>query len=290
MTFRQRLSAGKFAVTGEITPHKGVNPARIREAAKHLIGVVDAINVTDNQRSSVKASSLAVSKLILEWGGEPVYQLTCRDRNRIALQSDLLGAHMLGLRNVLVISGDHPEIGDHPDAKPVYDLDSVRLIETVAGLNIGADMRGNRLDERTDFLIGAAMNPCAQDSEIELIKTQRKIEAGAQFFQTQVVYDVDRYKAFVSQLPKDAKVLPGIIPLKSEKMAKFMNAKMPGVSIPDDVIAEIAKAKDPCKTGLDQAARMIREIRPHAAGAHIMALGQEEHVGTILEMAGLKPY
>ncbi|MFH0862541.1 MAG: methylenetetrahydrofolate reductase [Candidatus Altiarchaeota archaeon] len=287
MNFSDKLMRGEFAVTGEITPHKGVNPGRIREVAKHLIGVVDAINVTDNQRSSVKASSLAVSRLLIEWGGEPIYQLTCRDRNRIALQSDLLGAHMLGLRNVLIISGDHPAIGDHPDAKPVYDLDSVRLIETIGGLNQGRDMSGGRLDENCDFFAGAAVNPCAHDQEVELIKARRKIAAGAMFFQTQVVYDVDMFKAFMSQLPKEAKVLAGIIPLKSEKMADFMSTKMPGVSIPADVIAEIAKAKDPCKAGLDQAVRIIREIRPHASGVHIMALGLEEHVKTIISEAGL---
>jgi methylenetetrahydrofolate reductase (NADPH) len=286
VTFREKLFAGKFTVTGEITPHKGIQSERILSTLAHLRGAVDAVNVTDNQRSCVKASSLAVSKIVLDEGVEPVYQLTCRDRNRIGLQSDLLGAHMLGIRNVLALTGDHPSIGDHPGAKPVYDLDSTQLIAAVSGLNGGADLAGNRLDEKCDFLIGAALNPGADALDAEIMRAGRKIDAGADFFQTQVVYDVDSFGQFMKEMPK-TRVLAGIVPLKSKRMAEFMNDKMPGVSIPAEIIAEIGGSENPVETGIRQAAEIIKGVKPHCCGVHIMALGSEQHVKTILAQAGL---
>jgi len=286
MNLMEKLRKGKFTVTGEVTPRKGADPRQILEVLSHLKGQVDAVNVTDNQRACVKASSLAVSKVLLDAGVEPVFQLTCRDRNRIGLQSDLLGAHMLGVRNVLALSGDHPTIGDNPLAKPVYDLDSTQLIEAISGLKRGEDMAGNKLDSNTEFFVGAALSPGAEDTEVELIKARRKIEAGAQFFQTQVVYDVDGFISFMKSMPKTP-VLAGIVPLKSVKMAQFMDEKIPGVSVPKMLMDELDHSKNPLETGINQAAEIIRSVKPHCSGVHIMALGQEQHVKTILEKAGL---
>jgi methylenetetrahydrofolate reductase (NADPH) len=287
MTFREKILSGRFAITGEMTPRKGASGEPILSTLSHLRGVVDAVNVTDNQRASVKASSLAVSKVLLDEGVEPIYQLTCRDRNRIGLQSDLLGAHMLGIRNVLALSGDHPTLGDNPLAKPVFDLDSTQLLEAIGGLNGGVDMAGNRLDGPCDFFAGAALSPLAQDTEVELLKAKRKLDAGARFFQTQVVYDVDAFKDFMSQMPKEARVLAGIVPLKSVKMAQFMNERIPGVTVPKDLMDELKESKDPLRRGIEQAAAIIREVKPHCSGVHVMALGSEQHVRGMLNLAGL---
>jgi methylenetetrahydrofolate reductase (NADPH) len=288
MGFRDRLCSGGFTVTGEIAPGKGVDRSRILRMADLLRGCVDAVNVTDNQRACVKTSSLAVSKILLDSGVEPVFQLTCRDRNRIGLQSDLLGAHMLGIRNVLALTGDHPSGGDHPSAMPVYDLDSTQLIEVIAGLNKGVDLEGNRLEEKTDFFVGAALNPGAGDIDVELLRVQRKLDAGAMFFQTQVVYNVDEFIDFMRDVPGKARVLAGIVPLKSKRMADFMNEKMPGVSVPKHLIDELGKSKNPMEVGIEQAAGIIRGLKPHCAGVHVMALGAEQHVKTILEKAGIR--
>lgn len=287
MTFKEKLLSGGFTVTGEITPHKGLNQQPILSTLAHLRGIVDAVNVTDNQRACVKASSLAVSKMLLDCGVEPIFQLTCRDRNRIGLQSDLLGAHMLGIRNVLALSGDHPTLGDNPLAKPVYDLDSTQLIEAVSGLNRGVDLAGNRLDSKADFFVGAALSPGAQDTEVELLKAARKIEAGARFFQTQVIYDADSFREFMSRMPKDTAVLAGVVPLKSLKMARFMNEKLPGVSVPQALMDELSESKNPLETGIEQAAEIIRSVKPYCSGVHMMALGSEQHVKTILNKAGV---
>jgi methylenetetrahydrofolate reductase (NADPH) len=287
MSLKGKLRRGDFAVTGELAPGKGAAREAVMEAVEHLRGVVDAVNVTDNQRSCVRASSMAVSKVLLESGVEPVFQLTCRDRNRIALQSDLLGAHMLGIRNVLILSGDHPRGGDHPEAMPVYDLDSTQLLSAVKGLNGGCDMKGNMLSGATDFLVGAACDPGAGDLDVELERVRRKSEAGADFFQSQVVYDADGFKTFMKGA-KNAKVLAGVIPLKSKRMADFMNEKIPNVHVPKHLIAELERSEDPVETGIKQAAEIIRQVRPYCSGVHIMALGMQEHVGRILEDAGIR--
>ena len=287
MSFKDMLLSGKFTITGELAPSKGSDPAHIGDTLKWLSGCVDAVNVTDNQRACVKASSLAVSKMVLERGMEPIYQLTCRDRNRIALQSDLLGANMLGVRNVLALTGDHVSFGDHPTAQQVFDLDSARLVVAIRGLNEGHDMEGNHLEGKTDFLIGAVLNPGAMDLEVEVMRTERKVSAGAQFFQTQLVYDADAFKSLMKELPKGVRVLAGIAPLKSKRMAEFMNAKVPGVRVPKGMISELDRAKDPAEAGLKQAADIIRELRPHCSGIHVMAFGAEGRVRPLLELAGM---
>ncbi|MFH1404457.1 MAG: methylenetetrahydrofolate reductase [Candidatus Altiarchaeota archaeon] len=287
MSFRSKILSGGFAVTGEIAPAKGVDERKIMDVASLLKDCVDAINVTDNQRACVRTSSLAVSKMLLDSGVDPVFQMTCRDRNRIGIQSDLLGAHMLGIRNVLALTGDHPSSGDHPSAMPVYDIDSTQLIQAIRGLNKGVDMEGNKLDGKTDFLVGAAFNPGAEDRDVELLRISRKMEAGAMFFQTQVVYDAEDFIGFMKEVPSNAKVLAGIVPLKSKRMADFMNEKIPGVSVPQRLIDELEGADNPVEEGISQAADIIREIRPYCSGVHMMALGSEKHVKTILDKAGV---
>ncbi|HHQ45099.1 MAG TPA: methylenetetrahydrofolate reductase [Candidatus Altiarchaeales archaeon] len=288
MSFRQKLEKGSFVVTGEVTPRKSGSAKGILKDVKALKDVVDAVNVTDNQRACVRASSVAVSKTVLDLGVEPILQATCRDRNRIGLQSDLLGAYLLGLRNVLALTGDHPSNGDNPGAKPVFDLDAVQLVKAIDGLNHGVDFEGNTFDDKTDFFIGAAANPGAEDLEVEILRVKNKIEAGARFFQTQVVYDVDAFKAFMKEVPSEAKILAGIVPLKSVKMANFMNEKVPGVNVPKALIDEIGSSKNQVDAGISQAAEIIREVKSSCSGVHIMALGLEERVKDIMALAGLK--
>ncbi|MFC2163181.1 methylenetetrahydrofolate reductase [Candidatus Altiarchaeota archaeon] len=288
MGFREKVEEGEFVITSEIAPRKGHDAGSILETAGFLSDHVDAINVTDNQRACVRASSLAASKVLLDKGIEPIYQATTRDRNRIGIQSDLLGAMMLGIRNILALTGDHPAGGDHPQAKPVYDIDSTQLLKLITMMNEGTDMEGNPLDSPTDFFPGAAFNPGAEDRDVELLRISRKMDAGALFFQTQVVYDADDYLDFMKEAPKGIRVLPGIVPLKSRRMAEFMNEKVPGVNVPKDLIAELDEGSDPLMTGLDQAARIIRAIKPHASGVHVMALGAQQHVAILLEKAGLR--
>ncbi|MBU0763017.1 MAG: methylenetetrahydrofolate reductase [Candidatus Altiarchaeota archaeon] len=288
MNFREKLLAGQFVVTGEIAPKKGVDISGIIEAIKHLRGV-DAVNVTDNQRACVRLSSLAASKILLDNGVEPIYQLTCRDRNRIALQSDLLGAWILGIKNVLVISGDHPSLGDHPYAKPVYDLDSVQLISTIKGLNQGQDLEGNKLNQPADYLIGAAANPGADDLDAEILKVEKKILSGAVFLQTQAVYDVELFKTFMEKVkPLGIPVLAGIVPLKSAKMASFMNENIPGIHVPKHLIQELSDSDNPTQAGIVQAAKIIKDVKKHCNGIHLMSLGWEDKVQEILQKAGLR--
>ncbi len=287
MSFRQNISSGKFTVTCEVAPKKSTHADEILETVREWDGLFDAVNVTDNQRACVRASSLVVSKLLFDNGVEPVLQMTCRDRNRIALQSDLLGAHMLGIRNLLAVTGDHPRLGDHPNAKPVYDFDSTQLIEAVVGLNKGVDHAGNKVEGSTDFLVGAALNPCSEDAEAELQNALRKIAAGAKFFQTQAVYDVDVFRDFVKQLPRDAVVLAGIVPLKSANMANFMNEKVPGVNIPEQMISELSKSSDPAVVGLNQAADIIRQVRPSCHGVHVMAVHKGFDLAQLLSLSGI---
>lgn len=289
MNLREKLKSGKFIVTGEAAPQKGVDTNHIIEVCQHLRGHVDAINVTDNQRASVRLSSLAACVILAKHGEEPIFQMTCRDRNRIGLQSDLLGAWALGIENVLVVSGDHPYRGDSPHAKPVYDLDSIQAVGMVASLNSGTDLEGNSLHGATDFLIGAAANPMADDLEAEVARLEKKAEAGASFFQTQAVYDPERFIEFMDLVkPIGVKVLAGIVPLKSEKMARFINDNIPGIMVPDWMVDELAKTDDPSDTGIAQAAHVIDAVKESCDGVHIMAIGWESKVPAILERAGLK--
>lgn len=290
MTLREKIANKKFVITSEIGPPKGTNITKMLDEAEVLKGKVDAINVTDLQSAVMRLGSLAVCRLLLERGIEPIYQLTCRDRNRLALQSDLLSASVLGVKNVLALTGDHPAVGDHPQAKPVYDLDSVQLISVIKKLNSGFDMNGNALDGKTDFFVGAVLNPGADEAELEAMKVRKKISAGAEFFQTQAVFDVEKFSSFMHEIKNlDVPVLAGIVLLKSAKMAEYMNENVAGIHVPQNLIDEISSVSKEGrpKKSIEIAARLIRELKPLCDGIHIMPLGWDKYVPEVLEAAGL---
>jgi 5,10-methylenetetrahydrofolate reductase len=245
MTFQEKLRAKRFIVTCEIGPPKGVDVEEYLKDADVVKGRVDAINVTDLQNSIMRLGSLAFSYLLVKRGIEPIYQMTCRDRNRLALQSDLLSAYVLGIRNVLMLTGDHPVLGDHPQTKAVYDLDSAGLIKAARVLQQGKDLAGRGLKGSPSFCLGAAVNPGAEPLEPEIIKMRKKIEAGAQFFQTQAIFDIKLFRNFLKLVEGfGVPIIAGIVILKTENTARFMNRHVPGVFVPEHIITEMEKAKD----------------------------------------------
>jgi len=288
MKLTELFTDGRFAITAEAGPPKGVDTAKMLEEVDLLRERVDAFNVTDQQSSVMRLGSLAVSHLLKQRGAEPIFQVTCRDRNRIALQSDLLSAYVLGIENVLCLTGDYVSLGDHPGAKPVFDLDSVSLIYTVKTLGEGHDLAGKELSGKPDFCIGAVVSPGADPLEPQIIKMENKMKAGAQFFQTQAVYDLDQFSEFMRQTEHlKVPVLGGIILLKSAGMARFMNRNVAGVHVPEDLIDEMDEATDRVATSIEIAARLIKGMKEHCQGVHIMALGWEKWVPDLLKEAGL---
>ncbi|HCC69422.1 MAG TPA: 5,10-methylenetetrahydrofolate reductase [Nitrospiraceae bacterium] len=292
VSFRDLLNSGKFVVTAEIGPPKGTDIKEMLHHAEMLKGRIDAVNVTDNQSAVMRICSLAVCKLMHEMGHEPILQMTCRDRNRIGLQSDLLGASVFGIRNVLCMTGDHPNAGDHKQAKAVYDVESVQLLSIVNSLNSGRDMSGNELKGPTDFFQGAVVTPEANPLEPQLIKFEKKVRAGARFFQTQAVYDIEKFKEFMKFAKKfPVKILAGIVLLKSVGMANYMNNFVPGIRVLQALIDELKSAgkEKAIDTGMDISARHIRQIKEEKIcdGVHIMAIGAEDKVPIIMERAGL---
>ena len=295
---KERLEAGQFVFTGEIGPPKGTNiEPVIHEAETYLKGRVVAVNVTDIQTAVMRTGSMVGAKLLLDRGIEPVFQMVCRDRNRLALQSDLLSAAVLGIENVLALTGDHVVMGDHKDAKPVYDLDSVGLLQAITnlenGTDMGADMKGNpnELDGVPQFFKGCCTTPCGPDPEAQIIKLEKKVEAGAQFVQTQAVYDPATFETFMKSIEHvKIPVLVGIVVLKSAGMAKYMNRGVPGVQVPDTIIQRMADApkEDRKKVSAEIAGELVREMKPMCQGAHLMTLGWDDVVPDILEHAGLK--
>lgn len=291
MSLRQALEAKTFAVTAEIGPFKGTDTSEILELADLLRGRVHAVNVTDQQSSVMRLGSLAACRLLREKGLDPVLQVTCRDRNRLALQSDLLSAAALGIENVLALTGDYPSLGDHPQAKPVYDLDSVQLLWLISRLNQGYDMVGNELRGKTNFFPGAVVNPGADTEaalELQLIKMEKKVAMGAKFFQTQAVYDLRAFEKFIKRVSwLGVPILAGIIPLKSAKMARYMNENVSGVNVPESLIKRMEEAPDKAQEGIRIAAELIRELKGMCQGVHIMAIGWERKVPAVLEASGL---
>jgi 5,10-methylenetetrahydrofolate reductase len=287
---KEVLEREQFAVTVEYNPPKGTNVEPLLASARSLRGRVHAVNVTDNTAAIMRAGSLAVCRLLYETGHDPVMQITCRDRNRLAIQSDLLGAHLLGIRNILCLTGDYPTVGDHKDAKPVYDLDSVQIMQLVRGLNNGRDLAGNKLDGATDFMVGAAATPEADPVGPMLVKFETKVNAGAQFFQTQAVYQPAKFADFMRHIRQfKVKVLAGILLLRSAKMAEFLNVNIPGVSVPEEMIAELRAAGDKhaLDAGVEIAVRTIKAIRPHCDGVHLMAIKAIDRLPEILTKAEL---
>jgi methylenetetrahydrofolate reductase (NADPH) len=291
-SFKKALESGKFVITAEVAPPKGVNLEKMAHHIELLREKVDAVNITDHQSSVMRFPSLGGALLTKEMGGEPILQMTCRDRNRLALQADLLFAANRGINNVLCLTGDSVLFGDHKEAKGVFDLDSSQLLETVRSLEKGKDLGGNDLDGSVSFCAGAIVTPEADPIEPQLIKFEKKIEAGAEFIQTQAVYDLDNFATFMDYARQfSAKILAGIILLTSAPMARFMNKNVAGVTVPQGLIDEMAAAAKGKRItkGVEIAGRMIREIRDREMcdGVHIMAIGKEEVVPDIMSAAGL---
>ena len=287
-SLQQALAKGEFAVTAEVAPPKGTDTTEMMENAEFLRGKVHAINVTDQQSSVMRLGSLASCRLLKESGFEPVFQLTTRDRNRIALQSDLLSSYVLGIENVLCLTGDHVTLGDHPQAKPVFDLDSVSLLMAAKGLADGADMAGESLKGIPTFHLGAVVTPGYEPMELQFLKMERKIKAGAQFFQTQAVYDPELFGRFMEGAKGfGVPVMLGFVLLKSVGMARYMNKNVAGVSVPDSIIDEMKKTDDKVATSIKIAARIIRQTREVCQGVHLMTMGWERYVPDILAEASV---
>jgi methylenetetrahydrofolate reductase (NADPH) len=293
------LSKGVFAVTAECGPPRGANPEVIRKKGELLKGWVDAVNVTDNQTAIVRMSSIAACAHLLQMGLEPVMQMVTRDRNRIALQSDIMGAYSLGIKNILCLSGDHQSFGSQPDALNVFDIDSMNLIRTVQTMREdGKDMSGFELNAPPRMFVGAAANPFADPFEYRVIRLAKKIDAGADFIQTQCIYNMDRFKEWMKMareegLTEKVHILGGVTPLKSAGMAKFMNNKVAGMDVPEaliDRMAGVSKEKA-VEEGLKICLETIAELREIEGihGVHIMAIEWEEIVAEIVESAGLTP-
>jgi 5,10-methylenetetrahydrofolate reductase len=291
-TFREALDSGKFVVTSEIGPPKGTNIEKMLHHIAILKDKVDAINVTDHQSSVMRFPSLGGCLYIKEQGGEPILQMTCRDRNQLALQADLLLAYARGIRNVLCLTGDAVVVGDHKQAEGVFELDSVQLLRAIRQMETGKDLGGNELDGAVKFCAGAIVTPEARPIEPQLIKFEKKIEAGAEFFQTQAIYDLDNFRNFMQFARKfPVKILAGIVLLTSARMAKYMTENVPGIFVPQALIDEMASAPkgEAVKKGIEIVGRMIAALKRDAVcdGVHIMAIGREEVVPDILAAAGL---
>lgn len=289
MTFKEKLQAGKFLVTSEIGPPKGIETKQLLEDAELIRGRVDGINVTDLQSSVMRLGSLAVCSLLKQKGHEPIFQLTCRDRNRLALQSDILSAAALGIENLLLLTGDHPALGDHPEAKPVFDLDSVQLLQVARKLQEGMDMKGNKLiGMPPKFCMGAVVNPGADPLEPQIIKMEKKIASGAEFFQTQAVYDIKVFENFLNKAKHlKTTIIAGIVLLKSAGMARYMNKNVAGVFVPDDLIKEMEETKDKQAKSVEIAARLVKELIPMCNGIHLMPIGWDKVVPKVLDASNL---
>jgi 5,10-methylenetetrahydrofolate reductase len=293
------LTSGQFAATGELGPPKSADPEVIRRKASILKGHVDAVNITDNQTAIVRMSSISVGAMLLRLGLEPTIQMTCRDRNRLAIQSDLLGAAALGIKNLLCLTGDHQSFGNHPTARGVYDLDSIQLIRLVKEMRDEKRFAcGEEMDVEPRFFIGAASNPFADPFDFRPLRLAQKITAGADFVQTQLIYNLPKFKEFMRHvvdmgLHEKCYILAGVGPIKSVGMARYMQTSVPGLDVPEEIVERIkgVPSEQRRKEGIKQCADIIREVRelPGVSGVHVMAIEWEEAVPEILELAGLLP-
>ena len=275
-------------VTCELNPPKGTDLQPLLDKARMLEGGVDAFNVTDSASSIMAMAPIAAAQMLADRGLEPIMQVTCRDRNRLALQSEILAAAALGVSNVLCMTGDPPSAGDHPETKPVFDLDGIELVQAANALRLGEDLSGNALKGVPDLFIGAVVNPGAPDLSKELGRMEEKIEAGASFFQSQAVYEPGSFERFMRAAEGFGKpVMAGHVVLKSARMARNLNENLPGVTVPDHIIDELERAEDRAACSIAISGRIIRETRLMCGGVHVMAIGWERHVPAILEAAGL---
>jgi len=291
-TVADKIIAREFVITSELTPPKGIDLSDVFSKADGLKGYVDAFNLTESPRARMAIAPSAVARLLLDRGIEPIVQITARDRNRIAIQADILGAAAMGVCNFVFMAGDPPQNGDHPEAKPVFDLNSNQMLSAGHQLAQGRDMTGNPLRGTPNLFLGATANPGATDLQAEATNTRRKIDAGAQFLQTQAIYDRATLERFLDAVkPDGVAILAGIIPLKSAKMAGWLNANVPGIRVPDALLEEmqsVAGTDGEIAKGIDIAARTIRDIQKLCAGIHLMALGWEAHIPAILQASQLR--
>lgn len=286
--FRDALERGEFVVTGEVAPPLGTDLSAMKRTVETIGPLCHAVNVTDNQGATLHLSSLAASRAVLDMGYEPIFQQTCRDRNRLALQSDLLAAWTLGLENVLIVTGDDPRGGDHAQAKGVFDLDSTQLAAVARGMNQGHDMLGRELDGATDFFIGTAAFPEAEPWDVQLARSVRKIEAGARFFQTQAIFDLEKFSRAVEDLrPTGVKIIAGVLLLKSPRVIDFINNKLAGLMVPEAIGERIRASSDPFSESVQLATEQVHALSQIADGVHIMLLGSDDALEQILAGAGL---
>ncbi len=290
MTLKEKIESNQFILCGEISPPQSCAGEVIREKAKYFKGYVDAVNITDNQTAIVRLSSIAAAKILLDEGIAPVIQMTCRDRNRLAIQSDLLGAAALGIRNVLCLTGDYQKFGDQPEARGVFDLDSIQLIATVANMNQSFLLSGFEMKKKTEFLIGAAANPFGEPFEMRLIRLYKKIKAGAQFIQTQPVFDLEIFTRWMDRvvqmgLHEKVAILAGVMPVRSAKALLYMKEEVPGIRINDQYIDRMKGAKDPKEEGVKIAVEMIQTLRKikGVRGIHLMPVMWESITPTIIQ-------
>ncbi len=296
-TLERVLGAGAFAVTAELGPPKGADPQVIIDKAALLKGHADAVNITDNQTAIVRMSSMAAARLVIEQGLEPIMQMTCRDRNRLAMQADILGAAALGVRNLLCLTGDHQSFGNHPKSKGVYDLDSVTLIKMVKDMrDVPAFECGDEVETPPELFIGAAANPYADPFPFRAVRLAKKVEAGIDFVQTQIIYNVEKFEQFMEQcrelgVTERCRILAGVAPLKSAGMAKYMKNRVAGMDVTDEVVERMSAADDAQDEGIDICVEIIKRVREvdGVAGVHIMAVEWEEAVAEITSRAGLEP-
>ena len=282
------LDSGSFVVTAELNPPKGVAVQDVLSRGKALKGVVDAVNLTDQASSVMSMSPLALAPLVMELGLDVVLQVTCRDRNRIAIQGDLLGAYALGIENILCLTGDPVSLGDHPGAKTVFDMTSIDLLKTAEGLTSGSDMAGNKLKGAPTFNLGAVVNPCSVDLDTEVRRMQQKVKAGAKFFQTQAVFELEKLERFMHMVrPMNVPVIVGIMVLKSGAMARNVNASLPGIEIPDRIIEEMDNAPDGDSAGVAIAGRLLNSVKEFCNGAHLMTIGRERNIPRVIRAANI---
>ena len=294
MTLKEKIESNRFIVCGEIGPPQSCDGDVIRNKSKHFKGFVDAVNITDNQKAVARLSSIASAKILLDEGVEPIMQMTCRDRNRLAVQSDLLGAAALGIRNVLCLTGDHQKFGNDPQAKGVFDLDSIQLIATVAGMNRGVLLSGHEMKKVPSFLIGGAANPFAEPLEMRIIRLHKKIGAGAHFIQTQPVFDLDIFTRWMRRvvemgLHEKTAILAGVLPVKSVKTLLWMKEEVPGIKINDKYIQRMQQAREPEREGVAMTVEMIQTLRniQGVRGIHLMPTMWESITPTIIKEARL---
>jgi methylenetetrahydrofolate reductase (NADPH) len=289
--FRNAVANQEFLITAEVTPPKGSNPKRMLEVAKELKNRVHAVNITDGSRAVLRMSSLAASVILANNDIEPICQVACRDRNVIGLQADLIGASALGIKNILALTGDPIKAGDHQNSKAVFELESVRLLKVISNLNQGLDFNGKTLtDEPLNLFAGAAVDPQLKSWSSLQKRFERKVEAGAQFFQSQMITDFEKLDKFMQQIASvsNKPILAGIFLLKSAKNAQFINKYVPGVDIPQSIIDRLARSKEPLQEGVAIAAEQVKLAKTMCQGVHLMAVKKEELIPEILDLAGIK--